>query len=235
MAAITLFPLVGRGDEGSGGGGGGCVCEGETQPSEALLARVMAQWRDGGGSHVYNEDALSAALYCTLSLIGAQIRASHYNHLHTDHCTVQRGDVAAMTADPLMWPPQGNGGTAVRQLCRLERRIGKAHIGLHVLPCYTCVPTRGDTLQPEVAAAASLRAHICLLAMLLVSLDKLCSTDEALCSSHIPSPRLPQHSFALMCCRATQGHGGQYPVELICTRSHWHRKKLCQRGKGGCC
>lgn len=134
MAAITLFPLVGRGDEGSGGGVG--VCEGETQPSEALLARVMAQWRDGGGGHVYNEDALSAALYCTLSLIGAQIRASHYNHLHTDHCTVQRGDVAAMTADPLMWPPRGNGGTAVRQLCRLEHRIGKAHIELHVLPCF---------------------------------------------------------------------------------------------------
>lgn len=29
--------------------GGVGVCEGETQPSEALLARVMAQWRDGGG------------------------------------------------------------------------------------------------------------------------------------------------------------------------------------------
>lgn len=123
----------------------------------------MEGWGWGGG-HVYNEDALSAALYCTLSLIGAQIRASHYHHLHSDHCTVRGGDVAAVTADPLMWPRRGKGGTAVPQLCTLQHSIGTAHIQFHVLPCYTCVWTRGDTFQAQAAWAASLRAHICLLA-----------------------------------------------------------------------
>lgn len=31
------------------GGGGGCRGEGETQPAEARLLRVMTQWREGGG------------------------------------------------------------------------------------------------------------------------------------------------------------------------------------------
>lgn len=187
--------------------------------------------------HVYSEDALSAALYCTLSPIGTQIRASHYNHLHTDHCTVQRGgsggggDVAAMTADLFMWPRRGNGGTAVRQLCVHQ----KGHIELHVHPCYTRLWAHGDGFQPPTTAGTSPRVQICLFVALVVSPDKLRSTDEALCSSHIPSSRLPQYSFALMGCRATQDHCGQYPVELICTRSHWHRKKLCLRGKEGCC
>lgn len=85
MAAITLFPLVGRGDEGSGGGGGGW--RGNTavggSAGESHGAVEGWGWGLGGWGHVYNEDALSAVLYCTLSLIGAQIRASHYNHLRT--------------------------------------------------------------------------------------------------------------------------------------------------------
>lgn len=156
-----------------------------------------------GWVHVYNGDALSAALYCTLSPIGAQIRASHYNHLHTDHCTVQR----CHHRRPFY-------GTAVRKwrhsclaAVHAQPQHQKGHLELHVLLCRTHDFQRnGDEFS-----AASLRAQSCLFAVLVVSSDKLCSADEALCSSHSPSPWLPQHSFALMCCRATQDHRGQVP------------------------
>lgn len=191
----------------------------------------MAQWRVGGWVHVYNGDALSAVLNCTLSQIGAQIRASHYNHLHTDHCTVQR----CHHCRPFYVATVRKWRCSCPAAVHAQPQHQKGHLELHMLLCYTLLPTHGDVFQPEVASAASLQVQICLLAVLLVSPDKLCSADEALCSSPSPSPWLPQHSFALMCCRAAQDHCGQYSVELICTRSHWHRRKLCLRGKGGCC
>ena len=78
------------GEEMKGGVGG----EGETQPAEGWRGE---QWRSGGG--IQNEEALSMGLYCTLSVIATQIRASHRNHLHIDQCTVQRNDAAVITAD----------------------------------------------------------------------------------------------------------------------------------------
>ena len=66
---------------------------------------------------IQNAGALSAVLYCALSVIGTQIRASHRNHLHTDQCTVPRHDAPAITADLFIWSQQGNVDTAVGQLC----------------------------------------------------------------------------------------------------------------------
>lgn len=108
MAAITLFPWWG--EEMKAGAAVGV--KGKHSLPDCWR---WVSWRSRGG--VYNKDALSVALYCTLSVIATQIRASHRNHLHTDQCTVQRDDVPAITADLFMWLQQGNGGTAVGQLC----------------------------------------------------------------------------------------------------------------------
>lgn len=82
---------MGSGDEGRSGGGG----EGETH---RLVVRGVAVVEDGAGA-IQNEEALSLMLYCTLSVIATQIRASRGNHLHTDQCGVLRDDAAAATAE----------------------------------------------------------------------------------------------------------------------------------------
>ncbi len=77
-------------------------------------------------------------LYCTLSVIATQIRASHRNHLQTEQCTVRRDDAPGITADFFFffffsWSQQGNGDTAVGQLCRHDHSMRKAtsnYIGL---------------------------------------------------------------------------------------------------------
>lgn len=72
-------------------------------------------------------------LYCTLSVIATQIRASHRNHLHTDQCTVLRDDAPVITAELYIWLQQGNGDTAVGQLCLHDHSTRKAtsnYIGL---------------------------------------------------------------------------------------------------------
>lgn len=229
MAPITLFSWWGEEMKaGLGWRGVGCRGEGETQPAESW--RSGGRWL-GGWVHVYNGDALSAALNCTLSPIGTQIRASHYNHLHSDHCTVQRCHYCT----PLYVAAVRTWRRSCPAAVHAQPQHQKGHLELHGLLCYTGLAVHRDVFQLEVASVASLRAQICLFGVLVVLPDKLCSTDEALCSSHSPAPWLPQHSFALMCCRTTQNHCGQHPVELICTRSHWHRRKLWLRGKGGCC
>lgn len=90
--------------------GGGGVSEGETQPAEGWQPKP---WRSRGG--IENEEALSEVLYCTLSEIAAQIRASHRNHLHTDQCTVCRDDPPVV--DLFIWRQQENRKAAGGQLC----------------------------------------------------------------------------------------------------------------------
>lgn len=132
MAAITLFSWWG--EEMKAGLGAGGRGEGETQPSEARLLRVMAQWREvGGWLSVYNGDALSAALNCTLSPIGAQIRASHYNHLHTDHCTVQR----CHHCRPFYVAAVRKWRRSCPAAVHAQPQHHKGHLELHVLLCYT--------------------------------------------------------------------------------------------------
>lgn len=150
---------MGRGDEGRVGGVGVRV---KGKHSRQRLG-CWESWRSGGREvggwvHVHNGDALSAALYCTLSPIGAQIRASHYNHLHTDHCTMQRCHhrrpfyVAAVRKRRRSCP------AAVHAQAQHQ----KGHLELQVLLCCTWLSTHGDAFRLDVASVASLRVQICL-------------------------------------------------------------------------
>lgn len=131
MAAITLFSWWGEEMkavlEGVGVGVKG------KQPAETRLLRVMAQWGEGGWVHVYNGDALSAALNCTLSPIGAQIRASHYNHLHTDHCTVRR----CHHCRPFYVAAVRKWRRSCLPAVHAQPQHQRGHLELHVLLCYT--------------------------------------------------------------------------------------------------
>lgn len=96
MAAITLPPLVGRGDEGRSVEVVGGI-EGETQPAEGWRWELQHISKGGGGC--WNPEGLSVELYCSFSVIAAQIRASRCNHLHTDQCSVLGDDRPDVTAD----------------------------------------------------------------------------------------------------------------------------------------
>lgn len=117
--------------------GWGCRGEGETQPAEAEAAESHGAVEGGGEVsgwvHVYNGDALSAALYCTLSPIGAQIRASHYNHLHTDHCAVQR----CHRCRPFYVTAVRKWRHSCLAAVHAQPQHQKGHLELHVLLCRT--------------------------------------------------------------------------------------------------
>lgn len=84
---------------------GGVGGEGKQTRSGGSVERGVAWWRGEGGTQ--NEEALSLMLYCTLSVIATQIRASHRNHLHTDQCAALRDDAPVITADLYVCLQQG--------------------------------------------------------------------------------------------------------------------------------
>lgn len=127
-----------------------CRGEGEAQPAEGSAAESRGAVEGGRRvwEHVYNGGALSATLNCALSAIGAQIRASHYNHLHTDHCTVQR----CHHCRPFYVAAVRKRRRSCLAAVHVQPQRQKGHLQLHVLLCYTRFPTRKDLFRREVAA-----------------------------------------------------------------------------------
>ena len=169
------------------------------------------------------------ALYCTLSVIATQIRASHRNHLHTDQCPALRDDAPVITADLFIWSQQGDGDTAVWQLCLHDHSTRKATSN------YTGLCDTGDLQQsrrfftvflkpktrnpffstpPHIWGSSVYCTLLCwcysyectlsCLLFLVVSLNKLCYTDEARCGRSFPQHSCTVAPLTLVLCNVLQ-------------------------------